>query len=294
MTSTEIDSKFLLYYLVSPKAKYELRAQSAGSVVSHLNMKNIRAFEIEAPSLDEQKAIASTLSALDDKIDLLHRQNATLEGMGEVLFREWFLEGESENWEEVNLEDLTEIKIGRTPPRKQFEWFSKNEKDVKWVSIKDMGTSGVFIFDTSEKLTAEAVEKFKIPVIPEDTVIMSFKMTIGRIAITTENMLSNEAIAHFKIKDSTELCKEFLYFYLKTYPYQTLGSTSSIVTSINTRMIRKMVVPLPPSNLMTEYNLKVKVFFDKIRENLTQIKTLEALRDTLLPKLMSGAVRVKM
>ena len=108
MTSTEIDSKFLLYYLVSPKAKYELRAQSAGSVVSHLNMKNIRAFEIEAPSLDEQKAIASTLSALDDKIDLLHRQNATLEGMGEVLFREWFLEGENEDWEEGTLADVAD------------------------------------------------------------------------------------------------------------------------------------------------------------------------------------------
>src|SRR5690606_3776929 len=140
------------------------------------------------------------LSSLDDKIDLLHRQNKTLEQMAETLFRQWFVEEAKEEWEVKKLKEVVDIGIGRTPPRKEFHWFSKSNIHVKWVSIKDLGDSGIFVFDTSEYLTEEAVEKFNIPVIPPDTVLLSFKMTLGRVAITTEQMLTNEAIAHFKFK----------------------------------------------------------------------------------------------
>jgi type I restriction enzyme S subunit len=246
----------------------------------------------DAPALAEQNAIASVLSSLDDKIDLLHRQNQTLEQMAETLFRQWFVEEADEGWEIKKLKELVDIRIGRTPPRKEFHWFSKSIKDIKWVSIKDLGDSGVFVLDTSEYLTEEAVEKFNIPIIPPDTVLLSFKMTLGRVAITTEHMLSNEAIAHFKFNDETPFTKEFLYFYLKTYPYETLGSTSSIVTSINSGMIKDMEAIIPDDATLTKFENQVIDYFDKIKSNQTQIHTLTALRDTLLPKLMSGEVRV--
>jgi type I restriction enzyme S subunit len=156
-----------------------------------------------------------------------------------------------------------------------------------------MGNDGAFISNTSEYLTTEAVEKFNIPKIPNNTVVLSFKMTLGRVGITTEEMLSNEAIAHFKFRQETPFTKEYLYLFLKTYPYETLGSTSSIVTSINSTMIKEMIIPIPDEKIINEFKIITEDSFNKIKFNQHQIRNLEKLRDTLLPKLMSGEVRVK-
>ena len=243
-------------------------------------------------SIAEQKSIASVLSSLDDKIDLLHRQNDTLEKMAETLFRKWFVEEEKEEWESKQLKEVTDIAIGRTPPRKESKWFSTNPKDVKWISIKDLGDDGVFISITSEYLTKEAVETFNIPMIPKDTVVLSFKMTVGRVAITFDEMLSNEAIAHFKFNNKTPFSKEYLYMFLKTYRFETLGSTSSIVVAINSTMIKEMEILIPDEFTIQAFKDEAELLFNKIKSNQTQIQTLTALRDTLLPKLMSGEVRV--
>ena len=286
-------SKWIYYYLKSSNAQSEINASLKGSTQQYITLGDLRSFPIKLPSLKEQKAIAEVLSSLDDKIDLLHRQNKTLEELAQTLFRQWFIEEAKDEWEEKPLKEVTKITIGRTPPRKEFHWFSKNSKDLKWVSIKDMGENGVFIFNTSEYLTKEAVDTFNIPIIPKDTVILSFKMTLGRVKITTENMLSNEAIAHFKFTQTTPFSKEYLYLFLKIYPYQILGSTSSIVTSINSTMIKEILIPIPNDIVMNKFTQLVKVQFDKIYKNQQQIRTLENLRDTLLPKLMSSEVRVK-
>jgi len=290
----KIDPYFLYYFLNSPDGKYEIESSVGGSTQPTISLKSIKDYDIPIPPLEEQKAIAEVLSSLDDKIDLLHRQNKTLEELAQTLFRQWFIEEAKDEWEEKPLKEVTKIAIGRTPPRKEFHWFSKNSKDVKWVSIKDMGEDGAFTFDTSEYLTSEAVQTFNVPIIPTNTVLLSFKMTLGRVKITTEPMLSNEAIAHFKFNEKTPFNKEYLYLFLKTYPYQTLGSTSSIVTSINSTMIKEMLIPIPDKNLIADFTKVAEPQFNKIHSNQKQIKTLENMRDTLLPKLMSGEVRVKL
>lgn len=289
----KFSSEYLAFWFKSPIGIHTLNSLSIGSAQKALTIIGLKEIEINLPPLSEQKAIASVLSSLDDKIDLLHRQNQTLEAMAETLCREWFVEQADEDWEVKRLEDVVDISIGRTPPRKEFHWFSTNSDDVKWISIKDLGISGVFIFNTSEYLTKEAINKFRIPVIPKNTVVLSFKMTVGRVGITSEEMLSNEAIAHFKFTEHTPFTKEFLYLFLKSYRYETLGSTSSIVTSINSRMIRNIEVPIPNVELMKDFQKQTKNVFKKIKENQKQMQTLTQLRDTLLPKLMSGKVRVK-
>jgi type I restriction enzyme S subunit len=213
--------------------------------------------------------------------------------MAETLFRQWFVEEAKEEWEIGKLGDVTDIAIGRTPPRKEFHWFSINPNDYKWISIKDMGEDGVFISNTSEYLTKKAVSIFNIPMIPKNTVVLSFKMTVGRVAITNEEMLSNEAIAHFKFNKKTPFTKEYLYLFLKTFKYDTLGSTSSIVTSINSAMIKELEITIPDTTTMLEFRLKTASLFDKINQNQSQIRTLTQLRDILLPKLMSGEVKLK-
>ncbi|OIN84550.1 restriction endonuclease subunit S [Francisella sp. TX07-6608] len=282
--------KFVYYNLRFREKELEETAEGSTGQIE-LKRDAIKSLNILLPPLPEQKAIAEVLSSLDDKIDLLYKQNQTLEDMTQTLFREWFIERADEGWEEVPLSEVADIKIGRTPPRKEKQWFSNDPKDVKWISIKDMGQEGVFINGTSEYLTQEAVEKFKIPIIVKNTVILSFKMTLGRVKITGENMLSNEAIAHFNITND-KLYNEYLYLFLKTYPYQTLGSTSSIVTSINSAMIKNILIILPDFKVKKSFKEVISPMFEKIQNNQKQIKTLEQTRDTLLPKLMSGQVRV--
>lgn len=244
------------------------------------------------PSLPEQKAIAGVLSSLDDKIDLLRRQNKTLEGMAEALWQKMFVENADSKWEVDVLGNLFDIGIGRTPPRREQHWFTAITSDVKWASIRDMGNSGVYIDSVSEYLTEEAICKFNIPIIPANTVLLSFKMTIGRLAISTEEMTSNEAIAHFKIKKKSCMISEYLYFFLKTFKYESLGSTSSIVEAINSQMIKEIEMSVPPKEAIAEFRNSIDRYFSKIKVNQCQIRTLSRLRDTLLPKLMSGEVNI--
>ncbi|HDL3941942.1 TPA: restriction endonuclease subunit S, partial [Mannheimia haemolytica] len=146
-------------------------------------------------------------------------------------------EGLPIGWKFNQADNLFDVGIGKTPPRKESEWFSDNANDTEWISIKDMGNQGLFITESSEYLKVEAVDKFNIKRIPENTVILSFKLTVGRVSITTKETTTNEAIAHFKIPSSSNLSSEFLYCYLKNFDFNNLGSTSSIATAVNSKMI---------------------------------------------------------
>jgi len=290
---SKIYPKYLFAALRSKILQQEIEGLHVGTLIPHFKKGDFNDLLIPLPSRKLQEHIGNQYFDISLKIDLLHRQNITLEAIAETLFRQRFVEEAEEDWEEKPLDEVLKIAIGRTPPRKEFHWFSSNESDVKWISIKDLGESGVFVFDTSEYLTQEAVENFNIPIIPIDTVILSFKMTVGRVGITTEPMLSNEAIAHFKFNENTPFSKEYLYIFLKTFKYASLGSTSSIVTAINSSMIKEIEIIVPDNSTMNNFQAKTEHLFNKIKKNQSQIRTLEKLRDTLLPKLMSGEVRVE-
>jgi type I restriction enzyme S subunit len=288
--------KYDFYYpiIINYLANMDLSPLITGAVQPKLSQDNLTKISFELPTNEsEQRAIAGMLSSLDDKIDLLHRQNKTLEGMAEALWRKIFVEEADSKWKIDELGNLFDVGIGRTPPRKEHQWFTTTANDVKWVSIRDMGVSGIYIDSVSEYLTREAISKFNIPLIPPNTVLLSFKMTIGRLALTTEEMISNEAIAHFKIKDKSYMTSEYLYFFLKAFKFESLGSTSSIVEAINSQMIKEMEVPVPPQELIRAFKNNADQYFAKIKTNQRQIFTLSHLRDTLLPKLMSGEIRVK-
>lgn len=187
---------------------------------------------------------------------------------------------------------LAEVGIGKTPPRKEPQWFSEGEGDWRWVSIKDMGTSGVFQQRSSEFLTSEAVSRFNVRVVPDRTVLLSFKLTIGRVAITDGPMVTNEAIAHFKLPTDAAISSEYLYLYLKSFDYSMLGSTSSIATAVNSKTIRDMPVIVAEYALVREFTSSVFPIFEEIKKLQDEIESLNNLRDTLLPKLLSGELSV--
>ncbi|UHO39891.1 restriction endonuclease subunit S [Chryseobacterium capnotolerans] len=295
----KIDSFFLKYLILNPVCKSQLlMIASSGATRNALTKTMLERFEILLPSYDEQRSIASILTSFDDKIELLQAQNKTLEETAQTIFKEWFgkykVDDElPEGWRIGNLGEEFNITIGRTPPRLEQEWFSKTPIGKKWISIKDIGNSGTFIFNTSEFLTDEAIKKFNIPIIPKNTTILSFKMTVGKLVITTEEMLSNEAIAHLKVKSDSSLSSEYIYLYLQNLDFNSLGSTSSIVTAINSTMIKAIGFVIPNKEFLMNFDIMIKPLFNKIKFNIEQVQTLIQTRDELLPKLMSGEIRVK-
>jgi type I restriction enzyme S subunit len=154
-----------------------------------------------------------------------------------------------------------------------------------------MGSCGTYIFETSEYLTREAVTQFNIPVIPSNTVILSFKLTVGRLAITPEAMLSNEAIAHLKTIVGSPP-SEYIYLFLSQFNFNKLGSTSSIATAVNSKNIKALEFIVPTPEIIYNFYQVIRPLFSQLKVNAQQIKTLTKTRDVLLPKLMSGQLRI--
>ena len=193
-------------------------------------------------------------------------------------------------WEYKPADELFDIGIGKTPPRKETEWFSTNPDDMQWISIKDMGNSGVFITESSEFLTNQAVDKFNIRKIPENTVLLSFKLTIGRVSITTCETTTNEAIAHFKITDKSFLTTEYLYLFFQQFDFNSLGSTSSIATAVNSKTIKGIEILIPNEELIKAFQMKISNIFAQIKNLTMENKNLVKTRDLLLPKLLNRGI----
>lgn len=206
-----------------------------------------------------------------------------------ALFTNNFVDHTNENRITCKADEYFDISIGKTPPRKEPEWFSYID-GVKWVSISDMGNCGTYISNSSEYLNPSAIDKFNVKIVPDNTVILSFKLTVGRVAITVGEMATNEAIAHFKTDNKN--INEYLYCYLKKFNYQTMGSTSSIATAVNSKIIKAMPFVLPTEDEINEFHTVTEPMFNQIKLNQIENSRLIELRDTLLPKLMSGEIDV--
>lgn len=245
---------------------------------------------IPIPHIDKQREIVKEYNTIQDHIERNQQLIEKLEETAQAIYKEWFVEGIDlenlkEGWKISTLDDEFKITIGRTPPRIEEEWFSDREDSVDWISIKDLASCDSFIFNTNEKLTKEAIKKFSIPIIPENTTVLSFKMSIGKLAITTKDMLSNEAIAHFVIKPNSRLTTEFIYCFLNYFKFNALGTTSSIVDSINSKMIKEIEIVVPTKEkIETFQNFISKIFsLKKIKEK--ENYKLAELKELLLSKL---------
>ena len=309
-----VDTKFLYYWLLFSRNKMLMGVH--GSVMGHLTKSSFEKQKISLPDILEQKAIAHILSTLDDKIEVNNQINKTLENMAQAIFKQWFVDFEFPNeegepykssggemfeselgmipkgWEVKKSSDIANVNIGKTPPRKEKECFTLDPDDYKWISIKDLGNSGAYIFDSSEYLTKESIEKYNVKVVPDNTVVLSFKLTIGRVSITCGQMTTNEAIAHFNLSNKSKITTEYLYLYLKGFDYGKLGNTSSIANAVNSKIIKSMPIIVPDNKTIKTFSEVMESVFSKIKYTIKQSDKLIEIRDSLLPKLMSGEIRV--
>lgn len=284
--------EYFVYYFHTPIGQHKLlsNASQVGVPALARPSSTFQKIEIEIPDLETQKKVVKLIGSLQTRIKTNAEINENLEQQAMALYRQMFVENNNDARRECRADEYFDISIGKTPPRKEAQWFSMNPTDCIWVSISDMGRCGMYIADSSEYLTHESVDKFNIKVVPDNTVLLSFKLTVGRVAITDGAMVTNEAIAHFKT-DKPEI-NEYLYCYLKDFNYQTMGSTSSIATAVNSKIIKAMPFVIPTDAELVSFHSATAPMFEMIKTRQRENTRLAELRDSLLPKLMSGEIDV--
>ena len=290
VTDPEVDTRFLYWNFNSNAQRDYLTTIAAGSVQPDLNHKVFKDYDVLLPPLTEQKAIASVLSSLDDKIDLLHRQNKTLEAMAETLFRQWFIEEAKEDWEEKTIGDIFTIKGGGTPSTKEPSYW---DGGIAWTSPRDLSTAkSLYMFSTERTITELGLTKVSSGLLPVGTLLMSSRAPIGYLALTDIEVAVNQG--YIAILKHDLYSNEFMYLWCKANMELIKNSgNGSVFQEISKASFRELPFVCPPEPLLKEFNDRCINWFSKIKLNTKQIQTLENLRDTLLPKLMSGEVRVQ-
>ncbi len=260
-----------------------------GSAQPGANAKVLGAYSFLLPPLSEQRAIAAVLNSLDDKIDLLHRQNATLEAMAEALFRKWFVVEAKEEWEEKTIGDVVEIKGGSTPSTKNPDYWDGN---ISWTSPKDLtGEKSIFMFSTERTISADGLAQISSGLLPKGTLLLSSRAPIGYLAIADIELAINQG--YIAILNNSYISSYYMYLWCK-YNMEGIkaAGNGSVFQEISKSVFRQLPFLLPPKDILSNFNSIIESYFQKIHSNQTQINILKKLRDTLLPKLMSGEVRV--
>ena len=278
------DEKFVYYFLNT----FDFAGFNAGSAVPTLNRNHIHEIPVRIPPLPEQLAIAGVLSSLDDKIDLLHRQNKTLEGMAEALWRKMFVEEVKTEWKVGKLGDVIKTTSGGTPSRSRQDYYENGQ--YKWVKSKEL--QGTFIIDTEEKITEEALNNSSAKLLPKGSLLLAmYGATVGEHGILTEEATCNQAVCALIPNENYPYT--FIHMFLKMNKEEIINhAVGSAQQNISQIVIQNFEV-VQPNPAIIQFHKSVEGGFEKIKSNIFQIRTLSRLRDTLLPKLMSGEVRVR-
>lgn len=234
--------------------------------------------------IKEQNRIVSILSPLDDKIDLLHQENKTLEAMAETLFRKWFIE---EVRQEVSLGNVVETTSGGTPSRKHEKYYQNGAID--WVKSKELNRS--FILKTEEKITSEAVENSSAKYLPAYSVLIAmYGATVGEYAIIAKEMTCNQAICALKPNDNYPYT--YLYLWAKFMQDEFLNLACGAAQQNISQVLIKQQQVCGDEDAIKQFHSIVGPFFKKIKQNEMQLSSLEEMKNMILPKLMNNELKI--
>ncbi|MBU3968585.1 MAG: restriction endonuclease subunit S [Euryarchaeota archaeon] len=276
----DLDMKFAYYQLLTVDINY----MDSGSAIPSTSREDFYDLDIMLPPLPEQHSIASILSSLDDKIDLLHRQNKTLEALAQTLFRQWFMEEAEGGWEERPLSSIANFLNGlacqKFPP--------KNEIDkLPVLKIKELSSG---ISESSDWAATEVSPEY---IVQGGDVIFAWSASLMVKVWDGEKCVLNQHL--FKVT-SSEFPKWFYLAWCKYHLAEFISISLSHATTmghIKRGDLDAVMVLVPSDNEISAMSEKMTPLLDKQIVNARQIRTLTRLRDTLLPKLMSGEVRIE-
>lgn len=262
----EIKAKWLNYFLQSSIGKDQIEARMTGSTQSYVTLGELRNLPILVPPKLEQEQIVKVLSSLDDKIDLLHRQNKTLESMAEVIFREWFIEGVEGVY--GKLSDVVDLVYG--------ESMKENNRSGQGYPV--IGSSGIVGYHKDFLVTGPGI-------------VIGRKGTLGKVHYIFENFFPIDTTFYISSKiKSKELYYE--YFLLKECKLEDLNSDSA-VPGLNRNAALDKEVMLHDKKKIMEFEDISRPIFSKLLENINQIKLIKKMQNGLFVKLLNGEVAIE-
>lgn len=275
--------KYLAYLLSTKESKKWIVANAVGTTMLNLNSSILNTMPISLPPLAEQKRIADILSAIDDKIELNRRINANLEQQAQALYKSWFVDN---NTNKIRLEEVVKTTSGGTPSRSHTEYYGGN---YGWIKSKEL--NGSFISKTEESITDLAILKSSAKILPEMSVLIAmYGATVGQYAITSKPMTCNQAICALLPNENYPYT--YLFMVAKNKKEELINNAvGSAQQNISQVIIKDLLISNDIAKIK-EFHNKVAPIFGIIRKNTEENINLSTLRDTLLPKLMSGEIKV--
>jgi len=280
----EFDLDFVFYLFANQDFIDLAYSGSSGTRMPRADWKFMKDTEWLVPvHIEEQKAIADVLNSLDDKIDLLHRQNETLEAMAQTLFRQWFVEEAGDDWEEGCLEDIVE-NIRDSVKHDQVS------NGTIYIGLKHIDKKNIAL---SRNGLSDNVKSNKYRFLEEDILFGKLRPYFHKVCFTPFSGICSTDILVIRPKNVSGFgfCL-FAFFQEEVVEYANLGSGGTRMPRTNWNILKNYPILVPPDNVLKQFNDLIYPSVLKIKNNLQQIRTLEKLRDILLPKLMSGKVRV--
>lgn len=281
--SGSLSNTFLYYWLLSPNGKEQLDMVSIGSTQPALTIKGLKSLEINVPPTHDQKSIASILSSLDDKIDILHRQNKTLEAMAETIFRQWFVEEVQEGWLEGNLGSIADN------PRNSIKPDAVNA-ETQYIGLEHIDRRNIALINSG---SASEVTSNKYKFVENDILFGKLRPYFHKVCFAPYDGVCSTDILVIRPKRPEYFAYCLFAFYQNdVVEYANLGSGGTRMPRTNWETLSQYPIQVPDSGVLSEFNQFILPSINKIKKNIEQIQTLSHMRDALLPKLMSGEVRV--
>ncbi len=290
-TGSELKSKWLFYFLKSPFAKDYIFRHSAGTTQQYMTLGSLRNFPILFPkSKEEQHSIAKILSSLDEKIELNNKMNKTLEEIGQAIFKKWFIDNpEKEGWELSTIGKELKTILGGTPSRVKPEYWNGN---INWINS---GKVNEFrIIKPSETITEEGLRKSATSLLPKGTVVLAITgATLGQVSRLEINSCANQSV--IGVLENEKFSSPYVYYWIKNKIWDIVGhQTGGAQQHINKGNVDNYELLIPDEQTLKDFNKIAEPIFKQISINCFQNQTLSQIRDALLPKLMSGEIRVPM
>ena len=323
LPNTRIDSHFLPYLILGNKRRLQNLVDLAGHGTGRINSDELRALDVRLPQPREQRAIAQILGTLDDKIELNRRMNETLEAMARALFKSWFvdfdpvrakMEGRDtglpqeiadlfpdqlvdsemgkipEGWEVSQIGDEVDAVGGSTPSTKEPSYWDQGQ--LYWATPKDLSKlSSPVLLDTTRKITDAGLRKISSRTLPVGTVLLSSRAPIGYLAIAEIPTAVNQGFIAMRCE------RRLPNLYVLYWCEQNLGYIRNIAggstfAEISKKTFRTVSVVVPSKAILVMYQRLSRPLYDLLVTKVKEAATLAALRDTLLPKLISGEKRL--
>ena len=280
--------KFIKYFL----QLFGTGNVGGGSAVPTLNRNHLQALTVRVPPLPTQQKIAAILSSLDDKIELNNKINTNLEQQAQALFKNWFVDFEPfggkmpEGWKVGKLGEFVEIKRGGSPrPIQKF----LSDEGYRWLKISDVTSlSAPFVLNIAEHIKEEGLSKTVF--LKAGSLVLSNSATPGIPKILDLDTCIHDGWLYFP---KSQLSNEYLYLLFREIRPQLVNlGNGSIFTNLKTDILKNFEISLPSTETLSKFQNIIKPIFEKVLATQREIKQLETLRDTLLPKLMNGEIEV--